>query len=87
MAELSGFQLRVKGSNPPVVHQLEMRTYMIGRGVSGTNSSRPGFLFFADPTLADEHAQIYWHDREMTFVLRHLSSSNPTRVGSVAVAA
>ncbi|MBX3169574.1 MAG: type II secretion system F family protein [Candidatus Eremiobacteraeota bacterium] len=86
MAELSGFQLRVKGTNPPVVHQLEMRTYMIGRGVSGTNSSRPGFLFFADPTLSAEHAQIYWHDREMTFVLRHLSATNPSKVGSVTVA-
>ena len=85
MAELSGFQLRVKGANPPVSHPLEMRTYMIGRGVSGTNSSRPGFLFFADNTLSAEHAQIYWHDREMTFVLRHLSTTNATLVGGIKV--
>lgn len=85
MADPSGFQLRIKGSNPPVVHPLQMRTYMIGRGVSGTNSSRPGFLFFADSTLSAEHAQIYWHDREMTFVLRHLSATNPSQVGNVKV--
>ncbi|MBN9418042.1 hypothetical protein ABS71_06785 [bacterium SCN 62-11] len=86
MAEPSGYQLRIKGSNPAVVHPLEMRTYMIGRGVSGTNSSRPGYLFFTDPTLSAEHAQIYWHDREMTFVLRHLSATNPSLVGHAKVA-
>ncbi len=86
MAEQSGFQLRVKGTNPAVCHPLEMRTYMIGRGVSGTNSSRPGFLFFAENTLSAEHAQIYWHDREMTFVLRAVSTTNATLVGGTKVA-
>jgi type IV pilus assembly protein PilC len=86
MAKLSGLQLRVKDSNPPQIEVLEMRTYQIGRGVSGKSSTRPGFLFYTEPTLSAEHAQIYWHDREMAYVVRPLSSSNGTSVNGVAVA-
>ena len=85
MADLSGFQLRVKNRKPAEVTPLEMRTYRIGRGVSGKTTSRPGYLFYNDPTLSAEHASIYWHDREMTFVLRHLSSTNPSLVAGVPV--
>lgn len=85
MAELSGLQLRIKDSNPPQIVVLEMRTYQIGRGVSGRSSSRPGFLFYADPSLAAEHAQIYWHDREMTYVLRPLDSDSNSSVNGVKV--
>lgn len=64
---------------------LEMRTYHLGRGVSGAASSRPGYLFFQESTLSAEHAQIYWHDREMSFVLRHLSQTNSSFVSGVKV--
>ncbi|MFN8611458.1 MAG: type II secretion system F family protein [Vulcanimicrobiota bacterium] len=85
MAESSGLQLRVKGTNPPQITLLEMRTYQIGRGVSGRNTSRPGFLFYTEPTLSVEHAQLYWHDREMTFVLRPTSATNLSLVNGVKV--
>ena len=86
MADLSGLQLRVKNANPANITPLEMRTYIIGRGVSGKNTSRPGLLFYVEPTLSAEHAQLYWHDREMSFVLRQLSGTNASLVAGVAVA-
>ena len=83
MGELSGFQLRVVDSVPSVVDVLEKRNYRIGRLSSAMQKTRPGYLVYDDPTVSSEHAELVWHERERSFVFRHISHTNHSVINSI----
>lgn len=83
MGEPSGLQLRVVDSSPSVVDVLEKRNYRIGRMTSAMQKTRPGYIVYDEPTVSAEHAELVWHERERSFLLRHISHTNHSVINGV----
>ncbi|MCW5872928.1 MAG: type II secretion system F family protein, partial [Candidatus Eremiobacteraeota bacterium] len=62
---------------------LEKRNYRIGRLTSAMQKTRPGYLVYDEQTVSAEHAELVWHERERSFLLRHISHTNYTVINGV----
>ncbi|MFN8606588.1 MAG: type II secretion system F family protein [Vulcanimicrobiota bacterium] len=80
---MSGLQLRVLESNPSIVDPLEKRNYRIGRLTSALQKTRPGYIVYDNSTVSAEHAELVWHEKERSFVLRHISHTNHSVVNGI----
>lgn len=45
--------------------------------------TRSGDLVYDEQTVSAEHAELVWHERERSFVFRHISHTNHTVVNGV----
>lgn len=72
------FYLRiVEGHNQGQRYPLNDRSILLGRAAfSGERAA--GYLFFYEPTVSRQHAELIWDERQGVFLLHQRSKTNKT---------
>lgn len=82
----SGLQLRVvKGNQQGLAIPLQERNYVLGRAISHEDT-RPGRIFFHDPSVALVQAVLRWDDHRATYLICHETDRSKSWVSGFPLA-
>jgi pSer/pThr/pTyr-binding forkhead associated (FHA) protein len=74
----------LEGYNAGLVIPLVDRSILMGRATT-MGETAPGYLFFYEPTVSRQHAELVWDAKIKAFWIHQRSQTNQTLVNQVAV--